>query len=253
MTDNTKCGGSPVVSESCTSTSSCACTWKYTDFSTCSAGCGAGTRARTITACSATSSTGSMITCPSSQCGAATTSQTCTGTSTCTTSCTATPCNGDRTPSGQAKVTFAVGSNGALTGTVSFDQPKYGDLRGFFLEFPTSCKIDASKCTITGKDVTAFERNVVAISSQKSANLQGCPAKSYDLAVALGSEGQSKNDIRSTSFILSCTGVTLTVGDVAGATVGVRVTSVGTCLASRGDSVKLACVLPNSAAYGRRL
>lgn len=229
-----------------------------TDWGSCSSTCGTGLQKRTGT-CTADGSGVDNVACD--RCGTATLTQSCTGTSTCGVGCQATSCSGDMTGA-VASVSFAAGATpGTLTGTVTLSSPAYGDLRGVFIDFASGSGINAAKCTLTADkssscSLTSFQRDTNTLSDQTNVNLEGCSTNSgttFDLASAFGSEGTSKDDCNKLVFNLSCKGQTLTTSSVIGATVGVRVTSVGTSATSREDSAKLTCVAAQQAAFGRRL
>jgi hypothetical protein len=167
--------------------------------------------------------------------------------------CVATSCGGDGS---QSLVSFTQGSAGTLTVTVKYTQPAYGDIRGFFLEFSPSSRLagKGSVCKLSGKDITSFERNTREFTSDTNVNLNGCSGpSSYDLAAMFGTNGLSKDDVRSTSFTLECKDYTLTVADVDDARVGVRAQSVGSSANNRNQSSKQICVVSNKSGFGRRL
>jgi len=247
------CGGGkdcpPLTDSQPCNTQNCpeSCSWDYSDWSDCSNSCGAGTKTRT-----GKCKTASGASCDASKCGSSTLVTSCSGTS-CGMGCVATSCGGDGS---QSLVSFAQGSAGTLTVTVKYTQPAFGDIRGFFLEFSPSSRLagKGSACTLSGKDITSFERNTRQLSSDSNVNLNGCSGpSSYDLAVVFGTNGLSRDDVRSTSFTLVCKGYTLTVADVDDARVGVRAQSVGSTANNRNQSSKQICVVSNKSGFGRRL
>jgi hypothetical protein len=100
-----------------------------------------------------------------------------------------------------------------------------GDIRGVFFDVADDSLLDGLHAT--GEFVTKLETGGV-ISLGHGNNLRGdgspCPC---DVGVALGTPGIGKDDIQSTSFVLSHDDVALTLDQFTEQLIGIRVTSVG--------------------------
>jgi len=243
--DDSFCGGPcppDSLKEPCTSNKGCYCSWKYDEWSECSSDCGAGVETRHALSCTADNCVGEPMMCPPELCGPKATQRPCTGEGGCKAECVAAPCTGGN---GAATVTFTKGSDGSLNGVATFTSPAFGDIRGIFIDAASSSPLSSSSCTITGVHVTGTGSDTSSVPGQSSVNVDGCSVGdgSFDLAAAFGTPGISTDDLNPVSFNIKCQDKTLTVQDVQGATVAVRVNSVGDDAKGREDSLKLACVL----------
>lgn len=115
-----------------------------------------------------------------------------------------------------------------------------GDLRGIFLNLSDDSLLEGIE--VTGphvKDVEKFD----VLNLGQGANLLGggspCPC---DLGIGFGTPGIGKDDIQSTSFVLSHPDVALSLSLFQDQLVGVRVTSVGTGDDREGSSKTVAIV-----------
>jgi hypothetical protein len=122
-----------------------------------------------------------------------------------------------------------------------------GDLRGIFLNLSDDSLLDGIEAT--GPCVTDVQKFDVVDLGQ-GANLLGggspCPC---DLGIELGTPGIGKDDIQSTSFVLSHPDVTLPLSLFQGQRVGVRVTSVGNGDHREGSS-KTVAIIPEPTTTG---
>lgn len=137
-------------------------------------------------------------------------------------------------------------TGGVITVTVTVTEG-LADLRGVFLDIRDGVLFPLSSLQATGEYVTGFETGDV-IDLGQGANLNGggspCPC---DIGVLLGTPGIGKDDIQSTSFVLSlATGDPLDLGMFTDQRVGVRVTSVGLDEKGRDGSSKLVGTLPDT-------
>ena len=161
---------------------------------------------------------------------------------------TASPFTGS--PAG-ATVTFDDGiSPGSVRVTVTVDpSPSVGDINGFFLNVGTESLLPG--LSVTGSDVTLLVKSANAVTSAGPGNnVNGGGVGPFDVGVRIGSPGIGKDDIQSTSFVLSHEGVVLTNDLFAGATTedgdvfALRLTSVGPEGSSRNGSSKLTNDVP---------
>jgi len=121
-----------------------------------------------------------------------------------------------------------------------------GDLRGVFLDVRDDVLFSLSNLQATGEFVTGIQTGSV-IDLGNGANLHGggtpCPC---DVGILLGTPGIGKDDIQSTSFVLSLsTGNPLDLSAFANQAIGVRVTSVGPDSGNREGSAKLSGTIPD--------
>lgn len=160
---------------------------------------------------------------------------------------TASPFTGS--PAG-ATVTFDDGvSPGSVRVTVTVDpSPSVGDINGFFLNVGTESLLPG--LSVSGPDVTLLVKSANAVTSAGPGNnVNGGGVGPFDVGVRIGSPGIGKDDIQSTSFVLSHEGVVLTNDLFAGATTedgdvfALRLTSVGPA-GSRNGSSKLTNDVP---------
>lgn len=147
-----------------------------------------------------------------------------------------TPSNGSPT---QVRV-FLSEDAGSILFEVHVEQG-LGDLRGLFFDVASDGLLDGLQAS--GEFVTGFETGD-RIDLGQGNNLHGgdspCPC---DVGVAFGTPGIGKDDIRSTSFVLSHATIELTIADLLDQLVGARVTSVGDEF-GREASLKLANRFP---------
>ncbi|HVK15350.1 MAG TPA: PEP-CTERM sorting domain-containing protein [Fimbriiglobus sp.] len=156
---------------------------------------------------------------------------------------TASPYTGD--PAG-ATVTFddAV-SPGSVRVTITVNpNPNIGDINGFFLNIGNETLLPG--LSITGPQVTLVDKSANAVTSAGPGNnMNGEGVGPFDIGLRIGSPGIGKDDIQTTSFLLSDPDVTLTNEMFAGATTedgdifGLRLTSVGLPSSNRNGSSKL--------------
>ncbi len=155
----------------------------------------------------------------------------------------ASPFTGD--PAG-ATVTFddAI-SPGSVRVTITVDPtPSVADINGFFLNIGNESLLPG--LTVTGPDVTLLVKSANAVTSAGPGNnINGEGVGPFDIGVQIGTPGIGKDDIQTTSFVLSSDGVTLTNALFTGATTedgdvfGLRLTSVGPAGSNRNGSSKL--------------
>lgn len=137
--------------------------------------------------------------------------------------------------------------DGALTFdlAVAGDTGTIGDLNALFLDIADEGLIDG--LTATGSDVTgtAFKEDGVTKISNFT-NVNGEVVKDlgkFDLGVQFGTQGMAKDDIQSTSFILSHATDALSLDDFMLMDSALRLTSVGEADGGRGGSLKLGGVV----------
>lgn len=129
---------------------------------------------------------------------------------------------------------------GDILFTVTVEQG-LADLRGVYLNLADDSLLDPDLLEVEGEFVT--DRQFLSdgvIDLGQGSNLHGggspCPC---DIGVELGTPGIGKDDILSTSFVLSHESVDLALFHFSEQLLGVRVTSVGPDPDSRGGSAKL--------------
>ena len=118
------------------------------------------------------------------------------------------------------------------------------DLRGVFFQVANNTL--PAGLSIVGDDVTKWKSDIDdLINMRHGNNLRGggtpCPC---DIAVSLGTPGIGKDDIFSTSFVISADNP-LTLDLFADQLIGVRVTSVGDDKGKRSGSAKLVGTIPD--------
>lgn len=115
---------------------------------------------------------------------------------------------------------------------------KVGDLRGLFFDIANSTLL--SNLMIEGHDVTDTRLAASAVLDLgNGANLNGSGA-AFDVGVEFGTQGIGKDDIRTTSFVLSTKdGSDLTLDLVSNVDFGARITSIGSESGARNDSEKI--------------
>jgi PEP-CTERM motif-containing protein len=119
------------------------------------------------------------------------------------------------------------------------------DLRGVFLDVRDDVLFALSSIQATGEFVTGIKTNVIDLGHGANLNGGGTPCP-CDIGVLLGTAGIGKDDIQSTSFVLSLTtGDLLDLSAFANQAIGVRVTSVGPEGGNRAGSSKLAGTIPD--------
>ncbi len=131
---------------------------------------------------------------------------------------------------------------GSVVVTASVDPATPGDLRGVFLEFANDGFLPGLR--VSGPAVTEVRIGRV-IDLGGGANLRGggspCPC---DLGIELGTPGVGRDDLRTTTFVLSHETLELGLEALRLERVGVRVTSVGDGVGGRGGSAKLGAPVP---------
>lgn len=145
-----------------------------------------------------------------------------------------------------ATVTFDDGiSPGSVRVTVTVNPtPAIGDINGFFLNVGTESLLPG--LSVSSPDVTLVVKSANAVTSAGLGNnVNGEGVGPFDVGVRIGSPGIGKDDIQTTSFVLSHEGVVLTNDLFTGATTedgdvfALRLTSVGPAGSSRNGSSKL--------------
>lgn len=137
-----------------------------------------------------------------------------------------------------------------ITATVDTSDGTTADLRGLFWDVGDD---DASGWSVWpggSADVTgnAFGQNNVK-DLGKGANMNGSATnkgRGFDAGVAFGTPGAGKDDIQSTSFVLTGDGEDLTLDDIGGMRFGVRLTSFGEIDGDRDGSLKITGYAPNA-------
>jgi hypothetical protein len=149
---------------------------------------------------------------------------------------------GGTNPSVQVKVTENA------DGTLSFEITQLvvagaylGDLRGFFIDFPDAGEHlggltatdqtlnpdgDGSGTATQTKTAVVGDDSVTSTGGSNNLNGLNTGAGGFDFGLEIGSDGIGTNDVRSFSFTLDAN-AGLTLADLANATFGVRLTSVG--------------------------
>ena len=126
------------------------------------------------------------------------------------------------------------------------DTGQIGDLRGLFFDLADDSLTGGM--SISGADVTDERYKINGVTSTGgSNNIKGEVLNAYgkfDVGVEFGTQGISKDDIRSTSFILSHDSVSLSLADLEFQDVAVRLMSVGSEGGSRDGSLKLGGEVP---------
>lgn len=141
--------------------------------------------------------------------------------------------------------------NTDLKFTVNVDESggQTADLRGLFWDVADEGKLSGMSVWDDGSpDITDSEFDANAVHDLgNGANMNGAVKKKarFDAGVEIGSQGIGKDDIQSTSFVI--TGAEdLTLDDIGGMRFGVRLTSVGEIDGAREDSLKLLGVAPHA-------
>ncbi|SMY07957.1 hypothetical protein [Flavimaricola marinus] len=122
-----------------------------------------------------------------------------------------------------------------------------GDLQGLFFDLADDSLADG--LSVVGTDATdsQFEANDVTNLGQ-GVNINGEVLNEYgefDAGVQIGTQGISKDDIQTTTFVISHDTEALTLADVALQDFAVRLTSVGEVDGARNDSLKLGGTAPD--------
>jgi hypothetical protein len=148
---------------------------------------------------------------------------------------------------GDAPVTVRMSEqpNGSVLFNVDVDSSKgaIGDLRGLFFDVRDPSLL--SHLSVSGSQVTDQQfGDEKVIDLGNGANMQGNPRGKFDVGIEFGTEGIGKDDIHSTSFVLTSSTGGLTLDDLALVDFGVRLTSVGALGGKRGDSTKTTELAP---------
>lgn len=132
---------------------------------------------------------------------------------------------------------------GSVWVTVTTDPlVSYADINGFFFNLRNESLLPG--LTATG-DITLTVRRANAVTSAGPGNnINGGGMAPFDVGLQIGTPGIGKDDIRSTTFLLSVPGVTLTddmftAANASGDIFAIRLTSVGPAGSSRNGSSKL--------------
>jgi len=117
------------------------------------------------------------------------------------------------------------------------------DIRGVFFDMANDSLL--ADLEVTGDWVTSFDASGGIIKEGGGNNLNGggspCPC---DVGVQIGTSGIGRDEIRSTSFVLSHPDMPLSLSLFLEQPIGVRLTSVGVDEYHRGGSSKLGGLLP---------
>jgi hypothetical protein len=119
------------------------------------------------------------------------------------------------------------------------------DIRGVFLDLDLADDSFLAGLQVIGQWVTSFDASGSVIAEGGGNNLRGggspCPC---DIGVQIGTPGIGRDEIQSTSFILSHPDMPLDLSLFFLQDIGVRLTSVGADEFHRGGSSKLGGILP---------
>src|SRR4051812_16338498 len=127
-------------------------------------------------------------------------------------------------------------------GTLTFDlavlgSGSIGDLRGLF--FDVACPSKLGHVRVSGHDVTGFlAKNDAVDTLGGDASVQGAVSSAsnkFDVGIAFGTPGITKDDIQATSFTLSG----LSIDDIGQQDFALRYTSVGAAGGKRTGDVKI--------------
>jgi hypothetical protein len=146
----------------------------------------------------------------------------------------------------QVTITEIAGGDLLFTVTV-LDGDLTADLQGLFFDLADDSL--ASGLSVTGVDATdwQFDANDVTNLGQ-GVNINGEVLNTYgafDAGVQIGTQGMAKDDIQTTSFVISHATEDLTLADVALQDFAVRLTSVGAEDGARNGSLKLGGTAPD--------
>ncbi|MFA3920218.1 hypothetical protein AB1E33_25115 [Ruegeria sp. 2012CJ15-1] len=117
------------------------------------------------------------------------------------------------------------------------------DLRGLFFDLANYTRLEGLEAT--GDDVTGQGTGDV-VNLGRGVNMNGA-ANPFDAAVALGTPGTGKDNIQTTSIVLTNSDGNLTLDDIANVEFGVHLTSVGDSDGPRGGA-KLVATSPEAPA-----
>ena len=157
----------------------------------------------------------------------------------------ATPYTGDPA---RAIVTFDdMTTPGAVRVTVAVDTSlAIADINGFFFNIGNESLL--SGLTVSGTDVTLTVKQANHVTSAGSGNnINGGGIGPFDVGLQIGTPGIGKDDIQTTTFLLSAAGVNLTTDMFTDATnahdhiFAIRLTSVGTAYCRDGSSKLVDC------------
>ncbi|WAL62324.1 PEP-CTERM sorting domain-containing protein [Thermocoleostomius sinensis] len=150
-----------------------------------------------------------------------------------------------------AKVSITLDDKAAGEGNIQFtvkmaaDATTIGDIRGLFFNISDDSLLSGLRAT--GSHVTTTAYGAGKISSVGKANLNGDGGNHlFDFGIEIGENGLKggKDDIQTTTFVLSHTSRALDLSLFAQQDFGVRLTSVGTVGGSRELSSKLVGTSP---------
>lgn len=123
-------------------------------------------------------------------------------------------------------VTVTELDDGSLRFDLNITSAMTGDLRGLFMQFADATLL--SGLSVNGIDVTelvAEADSVVDLGN--GATVAGVKTGPFDVGIEIGTAGMAKDDLQSTSFVLSHDSQALTLDDLALQDFAVRLTSVG--------------------------
>ncbi|NEO70162.1 Ig-like domain-containing protein [Moorena sp. SIO3H5] len=127
--------------------------------------------------------------------------------------------------SAKARITLTERPNGTIRLRVDVIDGTIGDLRGLFFNISDQSLVNG--LSVSGNDVTNTKFQVNNVSNLGGGvNMNGTNTD-FDGGVTIGSSGIGKDDIQSTTFILSHNSVDLTLDLFENQDFGVRLTSVG--------------------------
>jgi hypothetical protein len=135
-------------------------------------------------------------------------------------------------------------ADGTLLFELEVVGPRAADLRGLFFDVNDPTLL--GNLVLTGPDITAYDFEDVMDLGYGN-NMLGGGREAYDVGMSFGDAGigSDKEDIRSTSFVLSSAdGSPLTLDLIANVEFGVRLTSIGTEGGARDGSSKQTVVAP---------
>jgi VCBS repeat-containing protein len=132
--------------------------------------------------------------------------------------------------------------DGTILVNLSQSGSNVADIQGLFFDVTDSSILN--HLLISGNQVTKVVLGNEAVTQvDGDVNMNGAGVSPFDVGIAFGTSGIGKDDIRSTSFVLSSqTGSPLTLDLLANVDFGARLTSVGGLGSSRNNSLKTVAV-----------
>lgn len=144
----------------------------------------------------------------------------------------------------QVEVKIEEVEDGDLKVTLNVLSPALADIRAFFFDLSDNSLFNT--LTATGDDVTDQEDDGDVNDLGNGANINGSGQDSFEVGIEIGTQGIGTDDFQMTMFTISSSARDLTLADIAGETVAVRLTSVlnGMGEGGRGGSSKLQGEVP---------